>query len=547
MRSLKPVRTNTPADDRKVQGGCVISEDLLGYMGPWSELNHLDDILIRHKRQTTWWLAGIVFVALNILLRFSIHQPPVWDGAMSVYPAAIELSRTNFDFARLLSLPTFSEGGPNTHATSPWTMMVGALILVTGSLADALPILHTISFGLSALTVAAAYRLIAHSAPGLIAVLGALAVLLFPPMIVQSADIYLDLPLTCLGTWGLVMLLERRFIAASALITLSVWVKPLAVIYAATLAGFVFIYGENKRRVTRAVGLAIPPLVAASVVSLLQTARSSRIPLLHRYVPAVEVSGEFLATMPDLLAIVGATLVLITLSIREGTAQETFRMMGLVLISLFVFVLLNPLISEGIPLLPRYYIAFLPALVAGILTSQSVKSRTFAFGAIAVVMLAFAININGLYYAYRDHPTYALAERSLAYRELLALQIEDVSLLTDLSADMPVYYDYFGYYRLEYPELGYSPGPVASGVSVFHNRELAEATLADLPNRFAFMFEYPVLGGEFLLRIWDEAKAAGVLVTETKLTKGPYTVYVVEVDQSRTAQSEGTPVAFELR
>jgi hypothetical protein len=189
-----------------------------------------------------------------------------------------------------------------------------------------------------------------------------------------------------------------------------------------------------------------------------------------------------------------------------------------------------------------------PVLVAGILTSLSVKSRAFAFGAVAVVMLAFAININGMYYLYRDHPTYALAERSLAYRDLLALQIEDVSYLKDLSADMPVYYDYFGYYRLEYPELGYSQGPVASGVSVFHNRELAEATLADLPNRFAFMFEYPgSLGGVFLLRIWDEAKAAGVLVTETEFTKGPYTVYVVEVDQSRTAQPEGTPVAFDLR
>ena len=31
------------------------------------------------------------------------------------------------------------------------------------------------------------------------------------PMIVQAADIYLDLPLTCLGMWGMVMLLERRF------------------------------------------------------------------------------------------------------------------------------------------------------------------------------------------------------------------------------------------------------------------------------------------------------------------------------------------------
>jgi hypothetical protein len=500
-------------------------------MGPWTDLNRVDDILIRYKRQTTWWLAGIVFATLNVLLRFAVNQPPAWDGAMSVYPAAIELSRTNFDFARLFSLPTYSEGGPNTHATSPWTTMVAALISLTGSLSSALPVLHVVSFGLAALTVAAAYRLIAHSTPGLIAVLGALAVLLFPPMIAQTADIYLDLPLTCLGTWGLVMLLERKFIAASVLITLAVWVKPLAVIYTAVLLGFVLIYGERRQRVVRAMVLAIPPLVVAAVVSVLQSARSPRLPLVDRYFAAVGTSGEFLASMPDLLAIVALTLILIVVSIKQSDPPETFRMMSLVLISSLAFVILNPVISQGIQFLPRYYIALVPALIAGILTFLSIKSRPIAFVAVAILLLAFATNINGDLYRFRDHPYYALAERSLAYRDLLSLQQEDVSVLSELSQEMPVYYDYFAFYRLEYPELGYSDGPLASGVSLFHNRDLADATLADMPNRFAFMFEYPVLGGEVLRNIWDEAKASGATVSETALTSGPYTVYVIEVDQ----------------
>ena len=73
------------------------------------------------------------------------------------------------------------------------------------------------------------------------------------------------------------------------------------------------------------------------------------------------------------------------------------------------------------------------------------------------------INSYGVFYPYKDHATYALAERSLAYRDLLTLQLEDVSLLAELARSMPVYYDYFGYYRFEYPELGYSDGPVESG------------------------------------------------------------------------------------
>ena len=100
---------------------------------------------------------------------------------------------------------------------------------------------------------------------------------------------------------------------------------------------------------------------------------------------------------------------------------------------------------------------------------------------------------------------------------------------------MPVCYDYFGYYRYEYPELGYSDGPLPSGISVFHHPELAQASLEDFPTNFAFAYEYPVLGRGVLLRIWEEAKAAGIHVTETALTRGTYTVYVVQVDKAKSA------------
>jgi hypothetical protein len=209
--------------------------------------------------------------------------------------------------------------------------------------------------------------------------------------------------------------------------------------------------------------------------------------------------------------------------------------MGLTLIAVLAFVLLNPLISQGIPFLPRYYIALLPPVLAGILSYLYLRSPRLAIAAASILVLAFAINVKGLYYAYSDHPTYVLAERSLAYRDLLDLQIEDIALLTDLSLKMPVYYDYFGFYRLEYPELGYGEGPLPSGVSVFHNRELADANLADLPQRFAFVFEYPVLGGETLLRIWNEAEASEADVMETVLTRGNYTVYVIEVDMTSSS------------
>lgn len=500
-------------------------------MRPWRDLNRLDDFLIRHKRPATWWLAAVVFVALNILLRFAIDQPPVWDGAMSVYPAAIELSKTNFDFGRLFSLPTYYEGGPNTHATSPWTILVAVLIAFTGSLDNALPILHTISLGLAALTIAATYRLIASTAPGIVAVVGALAVLVFPPMLVQAADVYLDLPLTCFGVWSLVMLLERRFIAASALVTMAVWIKPLAVIFAGAAAAFSFSHGDRHRRIRRTIVLAAAPLVVAATVSVLQGASSVPPPLLDRYVASVGGSSQWLGAMPDLIGLGLITLLLTPAMIRGEDRQDLFTIMSLVLLSAVLLVLLNPLVSFGIPFIPRYYIAILPVLAAGVLSFLCSKSRAVALTAASTLFVMFVINLNGALYPFKDHPTFALAERSFAYRDLLMLQFEDIRLLSELGQAMPVYYDYFGFYRLEYPELGYSEGSLESGISVFHNPELGGVSLANMPDRFAFIYEYPVLGGEFLQRIWAEAKASEAQVTETPLTRGAFTVYVVEVNQ----------------
>jgi hypothetical protein len=397
-----------------------------------------------------------------------------------------------------------------------------------------LPILHTISFGLAALTVAATYRLIAHTAPGIVAVVGALVVLVFPPMLVQTADVYLDLPLTCFGVWSLVMLLERRFIAASALVTMAVWIKPLAVIFAAVGAAYGFSRGDRQQRIRRTIVLAAPPLVVAAIVSVLQSAGSVPPPLLDRYVVSIGGSSQWLGAMPDLIGLGIVTLLSIPAMIKGGARQDTFTIMSLVLLSAVLLVLLNPLVSFGIPFIPRYYIAILPAMIAGVVSFLSSKSRALALTTASALIVIFVVNLNGALYPYKDHPTFALAERSLAYRDLLALQLEDVALLSELSHEVPVYYDYFAFYRLEYPELGYAEGPLPSGISVFHNRELVEATLADLPQRFAFIFEYPVLGGEVLLRIWEAAKASGADVTETALTRGAYTVYVIEVDQGGT-------------
>jgi hypothetical protein len=450
---------------------------------------------------------------------------------MSVYPAAIELANSHFNLAEVLALPTYLEGGPNTHTLSPWTLLTALLILATGSLANALPVLHVISLVLSALTGAAVYRLISRKAPLLVAVVGALAVLLFPPMVVQTADVYLDLPVACLGTWSLVGLVERRPWLTTFLVTAAVWMKPLAMIFVGAITLHWLFFRRAGRGRLRALTPMIIPSVTAVLVSIPQFARAAPISIGDRYTLTLEASNRLLLSVPDVAALVVVTLLLMAFQLRRSPLTEELMIAGFLLISASVFILLNPLVTHGIPFLPRYYVMIVPALVTGIILAITATSHRFALIAGSILALAFALNLHGALYPFKSHATFALAERSLGYRDLLQLHREDISLLASIGSEVPIYFDYFAYFRLAYPEMGYADGIPRSGASVFHNADLHSAPLPELPKRFAMLFEYPVLGGEVLERIWKEAEAAGAVANETKLTSGSYAVYVIEIDQ----------------
>ena len=53
----------------------------------------------------------------------TLDQPPVWDTAMGLFPAAITLAGNGFDVAELFGMPGFFQGGPNTHSASLVTLV----------------------------------------------------------------------------------------------------------------------------------------------------------------------------------------------------------------------------------------------------------------------------------------------------------------------------------------------------------------------------------------------------------------------------------------
>ena len=107
--------------------------------------------------------------------------------------------------------------------------------------------------------------------------------------------------------------------------------------------------------------------------------------------------------MHDLLAIGIVLVLLVATMLKSPVKQEVFTFMTLLLLSAVSFVLLNPLVSFGITFLPRYYIALMPAVIAGIVAFLHSKSRQLALAAAALFIIVFAIDINRVLYPYKDH------------------------------------------------------------------------------------------------------------------------------------------------
>ena len=356
-----------------------------------NSLGPVDVYLTSHRVHVTRWLAGVIFVCLFPLLGFSLNQPPTWDGAMSVYPAALEIVDSGFDIVRVLGMPTYLEGGPNTYTVSPWTLTVAGLTQATGSLKTAIPILHIISFALAALTAAATYRLIAHTAPGIPAVIGALAALLFPPMLVQTADIYLDLPLACAGTWGLVFLEERAYGRAGVLTTLAVLIKPLAILFVGIIAIHVITEGSRTGRLRRLVLMTIPPLTIALALSIVQSADVIPDPLRDRLIGSISSTAQHLVSLPDVMVLFALVLAA-GVALRSAVGHvETYRLAVMMVISFTGFALLGPLVTHGISIIPRYYVVVTPVLIAGLIGLLSHRSRKLSIALATLLAVLFAL------------------------------------------------------------------------------------------------------------------------------------------------------------
>lgn len=157
----------------------------------------------------------------------------------------------------------------------------------------------------------------------------------------------------------------------------------------------------------------------------------------------------------------------------------------------------------------------------------------------AVFLILFLANLYG-----RVEPPssnrYPLAERSLAYQKMLAVQRASFHRFEELARRMPAYYDHFTHYRIAHPETGWSGGPVMDGTPVGITPDRHWEDLANMPEEFVMLIEAEWLGGEQLAEIKLRALNSDAWDVQTEVfANGEFRNEVVVVRRASSSTALG--------
>lgn len=497
--------------------------------------------------RTEQLIAFTVFFILILALKFNVlDQPPVWDGAMGVFPAANTLADHNFDLRYLLEQPGFRSAGPNVHSLSPITWLTAGVIKLIGPTSALLPVLHLLHFALAAATMAGLYRL-ARPLGVRLAALMSVTALAVPLVLTQAGYLYLEFPILATTVFAALAWVRQDRPKALLWSTLAVLIKGSGIIVPFALAGLAFLDPRPHRRDPRSGVLLV--VVPAAVLALTLAVAREFAPGAGEtwYQGYLTLMFLYLVRIPDILflLVVYFLAMIVVRPWRKGTSsngtddeESTALLIAAALnVTFFCFYLAVPLVKGAVVVNPRYYVQIVPFALFGIVAAAR---RRYTERAIVVVLLLaigwFAANRNGEFYPDNSLNNFGLIERSGAYRDLLALQLAEMRAMEDLPDTVPVYYDQSTHLRFEYPLMGYAEGPLANGRYVLHDEQVMEGRLEDFPDEFFMMYQYPWMGGEIFRSILQQAEEdPAVEVSITEITSAQFRSQLVRVSKTEDA------------
>ena len=478
----------------------------------------------------------------------ALEQPPAWDAAMSVHPAAITLSNNGFNLPELLRQPTYAQGGPNTHAASSITWLFAAIYWLLGNSAALLPLMHLLHFAIAAAGIAAAFRLARPLLGDALTYLFCAAVLTYPAFLAQAGCLYRETPLLSCTIGAVAAWAAGRRGMAAVLAVLACSIKETGFAAAAALGVAALLErGAWKSRLIGAGGVLAPAattvLVKMSVVRPADAAayRAPQLFYFLRYHVA-----ERIVQAPDLCCF----LVLFMLASawqcrrawhslraigspdvdRPSAEAPQFGLACLVAWALLGILAATPLVGE-LYVLPRYFVQTLPCVLLVLVDMlRRMAGARAACAATALAAMVFLANRYGAFYPENPVNDGAVAERSLEYGDLLEAQRLAIKSLEKIPADMPVFYGYPEHFMSGYPEMRFVERRPANGHCIFLQAPYRGGRLADFPERFYVLVDYGALGGSQIQSLVLQAARDGWRVQKAAdVRRGRYRVMLVEL------------------
>lgn len=499
----------------------------------------------RLKRHPVLSIFAGSFAALLLANGPALWQPPAWDAAMSVHPAAITLSKNGFNLPALLHMPSYSQGGPNTHAASVVTWLYAVIYWSFSDSAALFPIMHVCQLAVSAAGVAATFQLSRPLLGDALAAFFCAAVLSYPAVLAQTGCLYLEAPLMASTAGALAAWSSGRRIWAAILALAACSIKETGVVAAATLGAAALLEAKPwHRRVAGACGV-LAPSVAAVLVKIAAIrppgASAYHPPPLARFLQFNV--AERMSQTPDLCLLIGlfAAIGLLQIktvwrSLRESDASRAcaaapqFGLANLAVWGLLGVLAATPLIGE-LYVLPRYFVQVLPCLLLVLLDAlRRAAGPRAAWAATALGLALFAANCNGAFYGDNTANDGSVAERSLEYLDLLEAQRLAIKELAKTPPETPVFYGYPEHFMASYPLMQFVGERPANGRCIALEEPYRNGRLTDFPRRFYVLVDYAALGGHQIKALVMQAADNGWLVQKAAdIRKGRYRVMLVEL------------------
>ncbi len=498
--------------------------------------------LLRRDNRAARFLVFAAFFVLILILKFPVlDQPPVWDGAMSVFPAAITLAEEDFDLPYLLSRPGFREAGPNVHGLSPVTWLTAVIIRLVGTGPALLPVLHLVHFAIAAAAMSALFRFSRPLGDGL-AVLTAVAALAFPAVLTQAGYLYLEFPMLAATVLAALAWVRQDLPKALIWSCVAVLIKGSGIIVPVALAGLAFFDPRPNRRNPRA-GMLLAVVPSALLALTIAVLRDS-IPGAGDtwYAGFLTLMFMYLVRVPDLLILLILYLAaMILLAPWRQSPQEPeepgrtqLLITAFLMVSFFAFYFALPLVMGAVVVNPRYYVQIIPFALYGLVAAARRRYSDRAVAAVLMLLIVwFGVNRNGDFYPDNSINNFGLIERSGAYADLLSLQRAGVRAIEGLPSTVPVFYDQATHLRFQYPEMGYTQRPLSNGHYVLADDRWATGDLEEFPAEFYMLYEYPWMGGEVFRSILEQAEDdTSVDLEVTELTVAQFRSRLIRVERS---------------